>query len=98
MTPDTTFDKILQDMDECLLNILYKYDIYDEVKYIFDEIQEPDYIEMLETGTHEEIIEYIGLIVDPLVIKIFDTSGEQVAQLLNAEIISWLKDTSILWI
>ena len=79
MVPENMFEAILQDMNECGLNIIYKYDIQDEVKYFFDEIQKPEYFEMLETGTHEEIIQYLSLIIDPLVIKVFEASGDQVA-------------------
>ena len=38
MEPANTFEAILHDMNECGLNIIYKYDIHDEVKYFFDEI------------------------------------------------------------
>ena len=38
MVPANTFEAILHDMNECGLNIIYKYDIHDEVKYFFDEI------------------------------------------------------------
>jgi len=38
MVPENMFEQILQDANECGLNIIYKYDIHDEVKYFFDEI------------------------------------------------------------
>ena len=36
MEPENMFEAILQDMNECGLNIIYKYDIQDEVKYFFE--------------------------------------------------------------
>ena len=42
-----TFESILADANECAMNIIYKYDIYDEVKELFETLMSTEYIELI---------------------------------------------------
>jgi len=57
-----------------------------------------DWIDMVETGTRQEIIDTLGEGIDPLTGKLMNAYGADVAVSMPIEMIDWFKDTTTLWI
>lgn len=57
---------MLTDANECGMNILYKYDIADEFREVALLIDTPEFVYVMEYGTHEEIVEHVGEMISPL--------------------------------
>jgi len=89
---------VMADINECAMNIVYKYDLSDEIKAFFESTGTADFIEVMESGTTDEIRAYLAEMLEGLAIKIFGVGGEQVVALLSDDMIEWIKHTSILWL
>jgi len=62
----TVFNEIIHDFNEATLNIVYKYDIQEETKTLFESVTAPSYMDVMETGTHDEIKDYMATMIQPM--------------------------------
>ena len=62
----TVFNEVIHDLNEALLNIVYKYDIQEETRILFESITSSSYMDVIETGTHDEIKDYMANMIDPM--------------------------------
>jgi len=94
------FMNMLQDVNSCGVQIVYKYNLTDEVKHIYDQVVHPEVLGELENNEEEELRETIHDIVGPMFNKLMgsDMAGEMVINNLSEEIINWLKDTIIMMV
>ena len=96
--PGTVLNNILHDMNEATLNIIYKYNIQDETKVVLEDITSPQYMNVIETGTHDEIKEHLAKVIDPLTDKILNAKGSEITATFPHDMVEWIKMTSIVWI
>ena len=66
---------IMADANECAMNIVYKYDIHDEIKAFFQTMGTGSFIEVMDKGTHEEIREYLAAMINSLTLKVLGMEG-----------------------
>ena len=89
---------MLQDVNSCGVQIVYKHNITREVKHIYDQVLDPEILEDLETHEKEYLRETIHDIVSPIFNKLMgsDQAGEMIVTNMSLEVINWLKDTIIM--
>ena len=92
------FMNMLQDVNSCGVQIVYKYNITNEVKHIYDQVVHPEILAELENHEKEELRETIHDIVGPMFDKLMGSpqAGEMVVDNLSEEIVNWIKDTIIM--
>jgi len=61
---------MLQDVNSCGVQIVYKYNITNEVKHIYDQVVHPEILAELENHEKEELRETIHDIVGPMFDKL----------------------------
>lgn len=92
------FMNMLQDVNSCGVQIIYKYNISAEVKHVYDQVVHPEVLAELENNEDEELKETIHDIIGPVFNKLMgsDEAGEMIVDNLGEEVINWLKDTIIM--
>ena len=92
------FMGLLQDVNSCGVQIVYKYNITEEVKHIYDQVVNPEVLAELENYEEEELKQTILEIVEPMFNKVMgsEQAGQMAVDNLSEEIINWLKDTIIM--
>lgn len=92
------FTKILQDTNECVSDVIQKYDLQAEIKGIMDYTMGEDWLKIVQYGSKQELQDGFGDAIDPLTQKTMNLYGPDVANAMPIEMIEWLKDTTILWV
>lgn len=89
---------IIEDTDTCTEWILDKYSIKTEFNNAKKKALSARWIEIVESGTRKEFVNYLGEALDPLVLKILNNKGKEFVKSMPYEMIEWIKDSTILWV
>ena len=63
-----------------------------------DFVTSPQWVDMVEQGTNQQIVSAFGEGIDGLSSKLLNAYGADVAVSMPIEMVEWIKDSTILWI
>ena len=66
---------LVQDGNQCIANIVDKYDIKDEVKDLLNKVFSDEWIQTVEFGNSDDFNEELAVAIDPLTNKMLSISG-----------------------
>lgn len=94
-TSGLLLDNVLQDINQCAVEIITKHDLKDEAKYISGVLADQKFIEIMEYGNYTEIREAIvkasGKIIDRL-----GQDTEMILKTMPDPVVEWLRVTALL--
>jgi len=91
-------NKVIISLNDCMVETLKNNKIVEPTKKFMDFMTSQNWIDTVENGTRQEVIDALGNGMDPLTSKLMDAYGSDVAVTMPIEMIEWIKDTTILWI
>ena len=88
----------MYDVNECFMNIVYKYDLTEEFRQFFESMESTVFYSIMTGGSELEIMNVIGLIISPLTLRIMNVEGVEVVEIMTPEMLELFKAASRLWI
>jgi len=92
------FNQFIIKMNDSILAALKDMGLVQESKQLFDFLSSDEWINIIEMGTNQQVIDNFGAAIDPLTNKLMGVYGPDLMVSLPVEMIQWIKDTSILFI
>lgn len=93
-----SINDVVSGLNECFINELWEAGIIDETKEMMDFATSKEWIETVEYGSRQEVIDTLGTGIDSMTQKMLGIIGSDVSITMPVEMIDWIKASTILWI
>ena len=88
----------MQGANECVVNLVEKNGITQEVKNAFAFMMGDKWVETVEFGTKDDFESELAIGIDSLTQKVMGVSGQNFVDTMSFEMGQWIKDTTLLWV
>ena len=74
------------------------HDLSIELSSMIEFVDDEEWINIIENGTYEEVVEALGEAFQPLTYKLLNSDGPTITRGMPKYLIKWIKDSVILWV
>lgn len=83
------------DLNMCLIEVIYKYDLSDAVKQTKAIVDNQNWLEDMLSLSPEKSREKLGVALDPIAMKLLNSTGDQMVQEIPEEVVTWIFDSAV---
>lgn len=91
-------NNVLIQSNDCIIEVIKNNNIIDETKNFMNFLISEDWLEIVDNGTHQEVLDALGEGMDGLTGKLLNQYGADIAVQMPIEMIDWIKDSTRLWV
>jgi hypothetical protein len=92
------FNLFVIKVNDAIVEVIKEFQLVEEIGGLFEFLTSDKWLEVIERGTNQQVIDAFGDGIDPLSNKLLGVYGPDMAINMPIEMIQWIKDTSILFI
>ena len=92
-----TYLDLVMDMNMCMVEVIYKYDLSDAVKETKEIVDSGDWIVEIRQADGERTKEILGETLTPIARDLLNVTGAELVESMPEEILSWFVDSAVVF-